>query len=441
MLCQRCHVATRHPAIDLRQGRNHHEQEQPHVRTVVRELPLECPRVESPVGPVLHAVAFGGTHAPALVLIRLVCCLGLVMPATARAQTTAKPPSHDAGAQTPPIRRPSRKPEPAAPAAADAADDVPRSLFELTGRSSHSAAASAASTATRRDSSGIGISATALLFTDARYAREHPDGNCAVQRAARQRRLARPAVLRRLRADGPLRHLGPAGTRFRSSTASTPRRPITGSAAARWCWTTRRSGPSRTAQATLSAYVPIAPQFDLARAPRHRQRDFLATPTPQLDVTAFVHDQRHVGELPWGASFGFSNDVEVALPYDSRANDFTLGAEWTNHATCFASPTTVRGSTTSTIARLGQPAAAHRRGRRTRAAGGWRCGRRTRRRRSASAATRKLARRTQLTGFLSFGSWSNDEPLQPFTINAGAPAARAAASRPTGASRTSFRPT
>jgi MtrB/PioB family decaheme-associated outer membrane protein len=33
----------------------------------------------------------------------------------------------------------------------------------------------------------------------------------------------------------------------------------------------------------------------------------------------------------------------------------------------------------------------------------------------------KFARRTQLTGFLSFGSWSNDEPLQPFTINTSLP--------------------
>ena len=33
----------------------------------------------------------------------------------------------------------------------------------------------------------------------------------------------------------------------------------------------------------------------------------------------------------------------------------------------------------------------------------------------------KLARRTQLSGFLSFGSWNNDEPLQPFTINAALP--------------------
>ena len=33
----------------------------------------------------------------------------------------------------------------------------------------------------------------------------------------------------------------------------------------------------------------------------------------------------------------------------------------------------------------------------------------------------KFARRTQLTGFVSFGTWSNDEPLQPFTINATLP--------------------
>jgi MtrB/PioB family decaheme-associated outer membrane protein len=33
----------------------------------------------------------------------------------------------------------------------------------------------------------------------------------------------------------------------------------------------------------------------------------------------------------------------------------------------------------------------------------------------------KLARRTQLTGFVSFGTWNNDETLQPFTINAALP--------------------
>jgi predicted CXXCH cytochrome family protein len=57
MLCQRCHVATKHPAVGVRQRRHHDEQEQPHVRPIVRELPLEHPRVQPPVGPILHAVA------------------------------------------------------------------------------------------------------------------------------------------------------------------------------------------------------------------------------------------------------------------------------------------------------------------------------------------------------------------------------------------------
>ncbi len=56
----------------------------------------------------------------------------------------------------------------------------------------------------------------------------------------------------------------------------------------------------------------------------------VATPKPNLDVKASFTTQKHSGELPWGASFGFSNDVEVALPYDSRANDLTIGTEWTN---------------------------------------------------------------------------------------------------------------
>ncbi len=44
------------PGVGLRQCRDHDQQEQSHVRTVVRELPLERPRVESPVGSVLHAL-------------------------------------------------------------------------------------------------------------------------------------------------------------------------------------------------------------------------------------------------------------------------------------------------------------------------------------------------------------------------------------------------
>ena len=83
-------------------------------------------------------------------------------------------------------------------------------------------------------------------------------------------------------------------------------------------------------QANLNAYVPIAPQFELRERRDIGRVDVVATPTPKLDVTASFTTQKHGGELPWGASFGFSNDVEVPLPYDSRANDFTIGTEWTN---------------------------------------------------------------------------------------------------------------
>jgi hypothetical protein len=82
-------------------------------------------------------------------------------------------------------------------------------------------------------------------------------------------------------------------------------------------------------QATLSAYIPIAPQFDLRERRDTGTFSILATPTPQVDVKAAFTTTRHTGELPWGGSFGFSNDVEVALPYDSRTNDLTVGTEWT----------------------------------------------------------------------------------------------------------------
>ena len=100
-------------------------------------------------------------------------------------------------------------------------------------------------------------------------------------------------------------------------------------------------------QATLSAYVPIAPQFDL-----REQRDIgifriTLTPTPLLDVTGSFTNQRHIGELPWGASFGFGNDVEVALPYRSGTNDFTSEPSGPTAAGCCASPTTAPGSTTT----------------------------------------------------------------------------------------------
>ena len=174
-------------------------------------------------------------------------------------------------------------------------------------------------------------------------------------------------------------------------------------------------------QSTLSAYVPIATQFDLRERRDIGNVTVLATPMPNLDVKGAFTTQKHSGELPWGASFGFSNDVEVALPYDSRANDLTLGTEWTNSRSMFR--VAYNGSWFDNIddtliwdspLRLDDSTSAPGRGRTAL----WP---------SNSAQTvsaagyYKLARRTQFTGFISYGLWNNDETLQPFTVNVALP--------------------
>jgi len=173
----------------------------------------------------------------------------------------------------------------------------------------------------------------------------------------------------------------------------------------------------QSAQANLNAYVPISPQFDLRERRDIGRVDLVATPKSNLDVKASFVTQKHNGELPFGASFGFSNDVEVALPYDSRTNDFTLGTEWTNARNMLR--VAYSGSWFDNLApvltwdsplRLDDASGAPGRGRMTL----WP---------SNSAQTvsfggyTKLAHKTQVTGFFSYGLWSNDEPLQPFTIN------------------------
>ena len=173
--------------------------------------------------------------------------------------------------------------------------------------------------------------------------------------------------------------------------------------------------------ATLSAYIPIAPQFDLREGRNIGTVSVVATPTPQLDVNASFTSTRHTGELPWGGSFGFSNDVEVALPYDSRTNDLTVGTEWTNNHEMFR--VAYNGSWFDNLddtlvwdspLRLDDASGAPGRGRMSL----WP----TNSAQTVSAAGyAKLAHRTQLTGFVSYGFWNNNQPLQPFTINSALP--------------------
>ena len=349
-----------------------------------------------------------------LVLLHLMTCGVLVTPAAAWAQSVAQA-AAAAGAQAPASPAPAQAPAQAAPAT----DLDTRSLFEpranqlqIGGRFSSIDGDPARYQRYQDLRDGV-------LFTDARYARDDPGG----------------AWLFRAGAD----NVGWRDQRFAAEYQRTGRFVISG------IWdqipqfysvdTTTPYTPSpsplflddatqqriQNTQATLSAYVPIATQFDLQERRDIGHVSLVATPRPTLDLTATFTTQRHVGELPWGASFGFSNDVEVALPYDSRTNDFNLGAEWTNNRQMFRVAYT--GSWFDNLddtlewdspLRLTDSTSAPGRGRMAL----WPS---NTAQTVSAAGFAKFAHRTQLTGFVSFGSWSNNEPLQPFTINATLP--------------------
>jgi MtrB/PioB family decaheme-associated outer membrane protein len=344
--------------------------------------------------------------------IHLVCGFGLALSTVAQAQT-APPPSGAQGTPQPP----------AAPAAApQATPEVTRSLFEPTWRQF-----SFGGRFTDVDGDPARFQRyqdirDGVLFSDARYAREDPEGNWLFQSAADnvgwrdQRYFANYEQIGRFVITGLWNEI----PQFYSVDTATPYTGSNGTLVLDDA--TQRAIQIGQVTPPLSAWIPLAPQFEL-----HERRDigdvrFKATPTPHIDVTATFTTQSHVGELPWGGSFGFGNDVEVALPYNSRTNDFSVGTEWTNgrnmlrvayngswfnnhdDTLVWDSPLRLDDSTSSGPGR-GRMALWPSNSANTFSAAGY----------------TKLARRTQLTGFLSYGVWSNDEPLQPFTINAALP--------------------
>jgi MtrB/PioB family decaheme-associated outer membrane protein len=343
----------------------------------------------------------------------------LAVPAVVHAQTpTQKPPP-----ASPAKPDPQAKPQPPAPTspAADTAD-VTRSLFEPTWHQFDFGGRVSDIDGDPARFQRYGDIRDGVLFTDVRHADEHPEGNWLYRVGAdnvgwRDQRFFgaydRPG---RFSISG----LWDEIPQFYSVDTKTPY-TTTDEALLLDDATQQRIGIGQGGSTPLNLYVPQALQFDLRERRDIGTVNLIATPTPQIDVKASYTMQRHVGELPWGASFGFSNDVEVPLPYDSRTNDFNLGAEWTNgrqmlrvgyQGTWFDNldPILVWDSPLDLTDSLDNPG----RGRMTL----WPS---NSSQTVSFAGSTKLARRTQLTGFVSFGSWSNDEPLQPFTINGSLP--------------------
>jgi len=344
-----------------------------------------------------------------LVLGPLLLGIGLAVPAIVHAQATAS--SSTAGSQA--------KPAPAAQPAPAAAPEEPHSLFDQTWHQFQFGARLSSIDGDEARFQRYQDMRDGVLFTDAKYASEAPEGDWLFRATADnlgwrdQRYFADYERTGRFKVSG----LWDSIPQFYSIDTATPYTHTNDNLVLDDA--TQRS--IQSGQANLSAWIPLAPQFKLQERRDIGTVNFSATPTKQIDVKASFTTQRHAGELPWGASFGFGNDVEVPLPYDSRTNDFTLGAEWTNTRNMLNVAYT--GSWFDNLdtpliwdnpLRLDDSTSAPGHGRTAL----WP---------SNSAQTvsiggfTKFAHRTQLTGFISFGSWTNDETLQPFTINSALP--------------------
>ena len=210
MVCQRCHAAHEASVDDLRHGRDHGQEEQPDVRTVVCQLPLGDSRFESPFRAVLHAV---GTRLMRSLNSALILIVALLpprrYPGSSRRRRRRHPRRH-------PHRGHLRRPNPlTAPAACSARP----------GASFKSAAVSAAWTAIRRGGSGIGTCGTAScspMRATTTSGRPRDSGSKSPPTTSAGATGATSAGSIVLAASpSPA-----AGTESRSSTASTPRHPM-----------------------------------------------------------------------------------------------------------------------------------------------------------------------------------------------------------------------
>jgi MtrB/PioB family decaheme-associated outer membrane protein len=334
--------------------------------------------------------------------------LGLAAPGPLRAQEPAAPPAQPAA------------PAPAAADAAADAEEPSRSLFDPTPREFLIGGRFTSVDGDPARYQRYQDQRDGLLFSNFRYSFAQPDGTWDFQARAEnvgyrdQEFLGSYERIGKLSLTGSWQQI----PQFYSVDTMTP---YTGTGGTLVLDDATQRAIQNGDPEKLNLYVPLAPAFELRERRDIGRVDMISTPTPNLDVTGSFTTQKHGGELPFGASFGFSNDVEVPLPYDSRANDLTIGTEWTNTRNMLR--VAYSGSWFENIAptltwdsplRLDDASGAPGRGRmalwpsnsaQTISVGGY----------------TKLPYKTQVTGSFSYGLWSNNEPLQPFTINAALP--------------------
>ena len=171
------------------------------------------------------------------------------------------------------------------------------------------------------------------------------------------------------------------------------------------------------AAATTSVFAADLRRFDLRsqRSTADARLDYRATRA--LDLRASFTSTNRTGAQPWGASFGQSNAVELAVPLDRRTNDMNATAEWSNdramgrvaydgswfnnHIETLIWDNPLRATDAGGLPSQGRMAlwpdsTAHT---------------------LSAAGSLALPGRTRAFSYVSLGSWLQDAALLPFTIN------------------------
>jgi MtrB/PioB family decaheme-associated outer membrane protein len=179
----------------------------------------------------------------------------------------------------------------------------------------------------------------------------------------------------------------------------------------------------------LTGFVGGAQSFDVQSRRDTASFDLIYTPVPTVNVNLNVKHARRSGTTPFGASFGFNDAVEVAAPVETRTTDIASGIEYSGSrgmmrvgydgswfdnqmpTLVWDNPLKLNDATSATNyvdglggsqGRAAMPPSNTMQG-------------------LSTAGALKLPASTRLTANVTVGTWRQNEPLLPVTINAAVP--------------------
>jgi len=167
----------------------------------------------------------------------------------------------------------------------------------------------------------------------------------------------------------------------------------------------------------LADVAPQALSFDLRSRRDIASVNVVVTPARNLDLSLKVKTTHRGGKQQWGVGFGFSNEFEVPAPLDNRSTDVGSALEWantramvrvgydgswfTNQVESIIVDNPLRFTDTTSAVSQGRMAlwpSSHSNTVNT-------------------AGSIKLPAHSQITAYLSVGTWAQNAALIPFTVN------------------------